>query len=277
MNGLIELTPQEYPAVYDFYNVKKQHIPALSVLLGNYPGRVFADHTEAPTLAVVWATERWMYAAGDISTEINRMKLESFLQKVVVPECRHRQENWFEIYTDDREGWTALFTRGLAGLKVDKHLESVYEFNSERFYQRNNRVAADSLDADAEVTVAYEEFPVLGPQVHGVSARDERFEGRTATGAVLKVRDQVVSICKNNGFTVENRYFIDVDTYAEAERGKGYATLAATSLINHYLAQGMIPLWETTHQNIASHKLALKLGFEPVESYPVFAFVMEEC
>lgn len=273
MNGLIELKPEEYPAVNDFYNVKKQHIPALSVLLGNYPGRVFADHTGAPTLAVVWATGRWMYAAGDISTEMNRMKLESFLQTVVVPDCRHRQESWFEIYADDDEAWTAVFMRGLAGLRVDRHLESVYEFSRERFYQRNNRVAADSLPA--EVTVVYEEFPLLGSEVHGASARDERFEGRTATGAVLKVRDQVVSICKNNGFTVNNRYFIDVDTYAEAERGKGYATLAAASLINHYLAQGMIPLWETTHENIASHKLALKLGFEPVESYPVFAFVME--
>ncbi|WP_340023415.1 GNAT family N-acetyltransferase [Paenibacillus sp. FSL K6-1096] len=275
MNGLIELIPEEYPAVYDFYNVKKQHLPALSVLLENYPGRVFADHTEAPTLAVVWATGRWMYAAGDIRTEINRMKLENFLQSVVVPECRHRRENWFEIYTDEEEAWTALFTRGLAGLKVDKHLESVYEFNRERFYQRNNRVAADSLDADAEVTVNYEEFPLLGSQVHGTSARNDRFSGLTATGAVVKVQDQVISICKNNGFIVNNRYFIDVDTFAEAERGKGYATLAAASLINHYLAQGMVPLWETTHENIASHKLALRLGFEPVENYPVFAFVME--
>ncbi|WP_238655832.1 GNAT family N-acetyltransferase [Paenibacillus piscarius] len=274
MNGLIELRPEEYPAVYDFYNVKKQHIPALSVLLGNYPGRVFADHTEAPTLAIVWATGRWMYAAGDISSEMNRVKLESFLQTVVVPDCRHRQEKGFEIYTDDHEGSTALFTRGLAELTVDRHLESVYEFNRERFYQRNDRVAADSLPA--EVTVVYEEFPLLGSEVHGASARNDRFIGRTATGAVLKVRDQVISICKNNGFIVENRYFIDVDTHAESERGKGYATLAAASLINHYLARGMIPLWETTHQNIASHKLALRLGFEPVESYPVFAFVMEE-
>lgn len=273
MNGLMELKPGEYPVVYDLYNVKKQHIPALSVLLGNYPGRVFTDHTEAPTLAIVWATGRWMYAAGDIRSEINRVKLETFLQTVVVPDCRHRQEKGFEVYTDDHEGWTALFTRGLAGLKVDRHLESVYEFNWERFSQRNNRAAADSLDA--EVTVAYEAFPLLGSEVHDESARDDRFAGRTGTGAVLKVRDQVVSICKNNGFIVGNRYFIDVDTYAEAERGKGYATLAAASLINHYLAQGMIPLWETTHENIASHKLALRLGFEPVESYPVFAFVME--
>ncbi|WP_339256567.1 GNAT family N-acetyltransferase [Paenibacillus sp. FSL P2-0136] len=270
LNGLMELQPGNYTAVYDFYAGKKQYIPALSVLLENYPGRVFADHTEAPTLAVVWATGRWMYAAGDISTEINRLKLMVFLQTVVVPDCQQRQEKWFEIYTDDSDSWTELLKLEIAGLSVDRHMESVYEFNSERFVQLKNRRAAIPLEGD--LSVACEEFPVL---THKGSVREDRFIGLTTTGAVVKIRDEVVSICKNNGFSVNNRYFIDVDTYAESERGKGYATLAAVSLISHYLVQGMLPLWETTHENVASHKLALRLGFEPVESYPVFAFVME--
>ncbi|MEK3877586.1 GNAT family N-acetyltransferase [Paenibacillus sp. FSL M7-0420] len=273
MNGLIELTPDVYPAVYDFYKVKLHRLPALSVLLEHYPGRVFADHLEAPTLAVVWATGRWMYAAGDISTEINRLKMMGFLQTVVVPDCRQRQEKGFEIYAEDSDSWTELLTLEIDGLSVDRHMESVYEFNIERFIQLTNRCAAIPLEGD--LSVAYEDIPVLTQPEHNRSARQDRFIGLTATGAVVKVRDEVVSICKNNGFSVNNRYFIDVDTHAESERGKGYATLAAASLISHYLDQGMLPLWETTHENTASHKLALRLGFEPVESYPVFAFVME--
>ncbi|MFD2413847.1 GNAT family N-acetyltransferase [Paenibacillus rhizoplanae] len=273
LNKLLELQPENFAAVYDFYAGTKHHLPALSVLLENYPGRVFADHTEAPTLAVVWATGRWMYAAGDISAEINRLKLMGFLQTVVVPDCLQRQEKGFEIYTEDSDSWTELLTLEIAGLSVDRHMESVYEFNSERFVQLKNRRAAIPLEG--ELSVACEEFPVLALPEHNRSARDDRFVGLTTTGAVVKVRDKVVSICKNNGFSVNNRYFIDVDTYAESERGKGYATLAAVSLISHYLVQEMLPLWETTHENVASHKLALRLGFEPVESYPVFAFVME--
>ncbi|MFD2877914.1 GNAT family N-acetyltransferase [Paenibacillus rhizoplanae] len=197
------------------------------------------------------------------------------MQTVVVPDCLQRQEKGFEIYTEDSDSWTELLTLEIAGLSVDRHMESVYEFNSERFVQlKKNRRAAIPLEG--ELSVACEEFPVLALPEHNRSARDDRFVGLTTTGAVVKVRDKVVSICKkNNGFSVNNRYFIDVDTYAESERGKGYATLAAVSLISHYLVQEMLPLWETTHENVASHKLALRLGFEPVESYPVFAFVME--
>lgn len=76
-----------------------------------------------------------MYAAGDISTEINRLKLMVFLQTVVVPDCQQRQEKWFEIYTDDSDSWTELLKLEIAGLSVDRHMESVYEFNSERFVQ----------------------------------------------------------------------------------------------------------------------------------------------
>ena len=270
---MIELEREQYSAVFDFFKEKLHHLPALSVLLENYPGRVFADHMEAPTLAVVWATGRWMYAAGDISRGNNRLKLMNFLQTVVVPDCRQRQEKWFEIYTEDSDSWTELLKLEIAGLSVDRHMESVYEFNGEQFCRLKNRLAAIPLEGDLSVT--YEEFPVLALPEHYRSAREGRFIRLTATGAVVKVRDKVVSICKNNGFSVNNRYFIDVDTHAESERGKGYATLAAASLISHYFDQGMLPLWETTHENIASHKLALRLGFEPVESYPVFAFAME--
>ncbi|MEI2393964.1 GNAT family N-acetyltransferase [Paenibacillus phytohabitans] len=270
---MIELKFENYPAAEVFFADKKQHIPALSVLQGNYPGRVFADDAAAPSLAVVWATGRWMYAAGDIRTELSRMKLTAFLQTQVIPDCRRRQKNWFEIYTDDCDAWTALFKPGYAGLQVYRHMESVYEFNRARFNPPESKVTEDA--SGSGVTVDYRQFPVLEEHEDDMSDIHNRFSSLTTTGAVVKVEGQAVSVCKHNGFTDNNRYFIDVDTYSEAERGKGYATLAARSLISYYLDRGQLPLWETTHENTASHRLALKLGFEPVESYPVFAFVME--
>jgi hypothetical protein len=270
--GMIELEAGDYHWVEAFFDHQKQHIPALSVLQGNYPGRVFADNVTVPTLAVVWATGRWMYAAGNADSESNALKLTGFLQNIVIPDCKQRSRKWFEIYTDDSEAWTALFMPGVGGLKVYRHMESVYEFNRDQF----TRLQSSTDPLSDGVVVEYAEFPVLGGQDHELpEARRSCFERLTTTGAVVKAGDHVVSVCRNNGFTVNDRYFIDVDTYAEAERGKGYATYAALALIGCYLGQGQLPLWETAHDNTASHKLALKLGFHPVESYPVFAFVIE--
>ncbi|MNC55421.1 hypothetical protein D3C76_19710 [compost metagenome] len=84
-----------------------------------------------------------------------------------------------------------------------------------------------------------------------------------------------MALCKNNGFQSGREYFVDVDTFDIAERGKGYGTLAAAALIRYYLDKRMRPLWETTHENLASRRLALKLGFESVADYPVFAFTLD--
>lgn len=272
---MIELKSEDFHTLKPFFADKKQHIPALSVLLGNYPGRVFADDAAAATPAVVWATGRWMYAAGTIDSDLNRKKLTDFILTQVVPDCRQRQEKWFEIYTDDSDEWTALFMPGADGLKVIRHMESVYEFNLERFLQLEEKSGTMEGSLVDGVIVDYEDFWVLEGHEEGISEAERRFRGLTTTGAVVKAGDQAVSVCKNNGFTVKGRYFIDVDTFAEAERGKGYGTLAAMSLIRYYLNKGQQPFWETTHENTASHKLALKLGFAPVESYPVLVFVIE--
>lgn len=81
-------------------------------------------------------------------------------------------------------------------------------------------------------------------------------------------------MCRDNGLRVDREYFVDVDTFDPSERQKGYATLAAETLIRHTLENGYSPLWETTEANLASRGLADKLGFDPHEMYPVYAFTL---
>ena len=64
---------------------------------------------------------------------------------------------------------------------------------------------------------------------------------------------------------------IDVDTFDKSDRDKGYATAAGVALLDHCLESGLNPLWETTEDNIASQRLAEKLGFIKNEKYPVYA------
>ena len=261
-----ELKGAEYGLLEAFFNQKKQHVPALSVLQGNYPGRVFADQLEGTELAVVWATGRWMYAAGNIGSEQCREALKVFLQEVVIPDCTARNLKWFEIYADDTQGWDMLFLGGLDGLNADKHFESVYELQLEQFSKilDRNRAIANHLVVRIEESPVVPEAYLHLPYVH------HKFQELTAAGAAVKLGERLLTVCRNNGFTAGNRYFIDVDTYEFAERGKGYGALAATALIGYYLQRGRVPLWETTHENLPSHRLATKLGFIPVEHYPGF-------
>lgn len=270
-----ELNYEEYEILESLFNQKKQHIPALSVLRGSYPGRVFTDATERPTLAIVWATGRWMYAAGDINPEQNKEAVKLFLQDVVLPDCKAQNRSWFEIYTDDSREWETLFLGGMDKLNkwnVDKHLESVYVFHPEQF---NRRQQYAKPDITSNLRIELSEYPILPDAYHHLPYVHTKFAEQRTCGAAVKLGERTLSICKNNGFTAGREYFIDVDTFEAAERNKGYAEQAATALIDYYLTRGMIPLWETTHDNHPSHRLACKLGFAPVEQYPVFSFVRE--
>lgn len=48
---------------------------------------------------------------------------------------------------------------------------------------------------------------------------------------------------------------------AEQWRGKGLASAAASLVCEHVQRSGRVPVWSTTHDNLASQRIARKLGF----------------
>lgn len=269
---MIELEFENFQMIDSLFLEKMQHIPALSVIHGNYPGRVFVDNDVAPSVAIVWAIGRWMYAEGDIALEKNKMEIKQFIHNIVMPDCLARNEMWFEVYTSEAEHWDSLFLEELDGLEAQKHYESTYELNINKF-MAIKRVLCPVED---EVQVVFKEFTILAEFFYSLPYVKDAFKTVTTTGAVVKMEGEAISVCKNNGFVFRDKYFIDADTYAIEARRKGYGSIAAVQLIDYFLGKGMRPLWETTHHNLPSHRLALKLGFKPVESYPVYVFTLNK-
>ncbi|TCZ79346.1 GNAT family N-acetyltransferase [Paenibacillus albiflavus] len=265
---MIELSFDSFNIAESFFANKKSYIPALSVIYGNYPGRVFVDNDQVPSIAIVWAIGRWMYLEGSLSSQDIELDVSNFLQNVVIPDCRERSTNWFEIYTSDDEQWENLFLTKTHFLEVDKHYESVYTLNLHIF----NQVKETKFSVENEIEINNVDFDILPESFHDFSYIRDEFKTKKSSGIEIKKDNQLITICKSNGFIFKNEYFIDVDTFVKEERGKGYATIAAIKLIDSLLANKMYPLWETTHDNIPSNKLALRLGFEVKESYPVYAF-----
>ena len=86
------------------------------------------------------------------------------------------------------------------------------------------------------------------------------FLGGVVAGAV--VDGQVVGTAHTSAVT--DRYAdIGVDTH-EAWRGRGFATAAASIVARRVQEQGRIPVWSCGEDNVASLRVARKLGFEEV-------------
>lgn len=72
------------------------------------------------------------------------------------------------------------------------------------------------------------------------------------------------------GSVTERWWDISVDTL-EPFRRQGYAAQCVAHVVQHMTEQGRMPVWGALESNIASARLATKLGFNPVDTIIVFS------
>ena len=87
-------------------------------------------------------------------------------------------------------------------------------------------------------------------------------------GFALLEGDKLASIC-TSAFASRERVEIEIHT-AEDCRRRGFSMLTASALIEKCLSSGKLPNWECFWDNAPSTALAGKLGFSPLQDYPVY-------
>jgi len=72
-----------------------------------------------------------------------------------------------------------------------------------------------------------------------------------------------------SAFIFDNELELGMETIPEF-RGRGFAQYVCSALIDYCIENNYEPIWACKYENIASYKLALKLGFEPTFSLPYY-------
>lgn len=261
-----EIGSEGFGEVRRLFEGPKQYLPVLSIVDGVYPGRVFVDNLDHPSAAVVWALGRWGYIEAVSGEENLRDELVRLIERVVVPDSLRLGMNWFELYAANSPDWISRLDDWLRVLGGERHLESVYVWDREQYRRFRSGYAAPG---GTELEIA--EVPILPERVRQAPSVSEDIRSLTAVGCLAKGGNKIAARCVSNGFAAGAEFMIDIETFEPAERGKGYATAAAVGLLDYCLERGLIPVWETTEDNEPSRRLARKLGFVEVESYPVYA------
>jgi GNAT superfamily N-acetyltransferase len=70
-------------------------------------------------------------------------------------------------------------------------------------------------------------------------------------------------------YKFDNQFELGIETHPEF-RGKGFAEIVCSSLIDYCIANNYEPVWACRKENIGSYKLALKLGFHPLLELPYY-------
>jgi RimJ/RimL family protein N-acetyltransferase len=92
----------------------------------------------------------------------------------------------------------------------------------------------------------------------------------TQTGVGFCVtREQTITAWCLTVFASERQRELGVATVPQF-RSQGFATLAAAATLEYCMTQGWTPHWHCWEDNIASQRVAEKLGFEQPKQYSVY-------
>ena len=170
---------------------------------------------------------------------------------------------WLQVYPETWVGTVeALAPSASRSTRVN------FRFDRETYLRRRVEVEAELATAAIVPTTAEMAARIDGGVVPRRFWRDAR-QFVEAGGGLSLLDGGEIAATAFTSFRHGAQLELGIET-AEAHRGRGLARLVASALIDDCLRRGLEPVWACRLENVASFRLARKLGFEPVAHLPYF-------
>lgn len=243
-----EICSELYSYIHYFegYN---ENIPVIfSTLEGQYPGVIYCDDEQE--IVILVTQFNFIFLGGNIDCE----RAKEIISDILFYELIQRQRKKEIIVFGQNDKWNSLLNRVFQNHHGVSDLRKCYKINKAKF----DKVCEETRNVHAVVTLKQEQennsaikYPVARIYVDNVN----------------------VSFC--SAFMLA-RGFAEIDVGTEEEhRQKGYAKIAAITLMKELFAQELEPCWCTWPYRNESQRLALSLGFELEREVPAYIWVEE--
>ncbi len=193
--------------------------------------------------------------------------IPNLIKEIIIPDSQNKLKmDWFELYACGSPKWENIIDNVVKQFDSSKHFESVYIWDKQ--------IYADfraTYNFPAGHSIKKTDFPIISEKALKSSLVPKRFKIKRTFGFSIMSKEEELAHCRSTGFEVGKTFMINVITHDANFRKKGYATIATVALLDFCLENNLVPLWETTEDNIGSQKLAKKLGFVKDQTYPVYA------
>jgi RimJ/RimL family protein N-acetyltransferase len=268
---MVALSPVEYARVLPLLEHPLLSLESRSVARGHSPGWVYVDSAIAPQIALIWSQGiEGYYLAGDPQAEGIR-SLNRFIDAAIAPRGLAKGMRSIEI-----SGCSPEWERPIHNVFAERDLrvETMLIYG-----QENQDLPASRPIANASSFHQIDHAFLANPPCDDTTLLDSKlallwedldtFE-RLGTGFCI-IRDAVlVSVCLT-AFTTDDVHLIDIETLKDYQ-GNGFAYHVARSYLAHCLHNELTLYWGCMESNTASAKLAERLGFVKVLTYPLYSF-----
>ncbi len=250
---------------------------ALAVIQGHNPGWLFVDHPDTPHTALVWAQGiQGFYLLGDVRRTPFLDALNDLINQVLASRLHSLGVTWFEI--SGGEHWDATIERIFGHRQLERGQQWVYTLppgKSQAMIQPESLSNSRLLHIDGQLLAKFPagEADFLHDKLELFWGSQEAFL-RAGLGYVLVRGSEIASLCCS-AFVAGDTHVIDIETVA-TQRRQGYALAVARAFITACIERSLQPYWDCMAENVASARLAEKLGFTRSWVYSLYSFSLKD-
>lgn len=267
---LYELNIKDYSKVVKLFTKLKTNAAIESIFNNKNEARLFVDNLENPKSVFVLNSWAYYYVAGESENEYFNSSLLNFLENEFFPECIKTNNNTEFAFYPDTDQWCKKIQELFSYLDLSKSGKTYLNFD-EKLFNRNWR---DSLPTGFSVKRITQNI------IDSIKNNKEFidyincFWGTTnkyfnkGLGYCAFDCNDFATICISV-FASENEREIGIKTFPEFQN-KGLAYATACAYIEECLENNLIPIWSCFSGNVASIKLAEKLGYKVEAHHPIY-------
>lgn len=251
---MIELDPSRYDAVRPLFPDLQfyPHLP-FCVLERRQPGWVFVDDSDEPSAALVCHRIGYSYVAG---------RNESFA--AWVGEQALNAVTCDALYLCSADEFWHERIPSLPGCQIDVLRVRSYRLDELAFHQARQGLPEEPASCRLEPITTDMIATVQGLSCLAFFETAETFAA-DGLGCVMLEGNELASSCVTS-FVGDGTCDASLVT-REAYRRKGHATLVSAAFIAGCLARGWEPIWHAEDSNVASNRIAKKLGYEQLGTF----------
>ncbi len=242
------------------------------IIAGESKGKVWVDHLEKPTLALVYSKAVGGFSIlGDPEDETVYSDFKDFLQDELFIELKNSGTDFFEFSVESNRTKNHMLR-----MFSDKCMNQ-----EDEYYYRKSTVGSileideyqikniDSKFIERLESGKYNNSDLVSSRILGSWDSYDQFINRSV-GIVAVNGSSIVAVLIGSG-RYQDVIPIDIMTNAE-HRKKGLASILTQHFVNKCVDRRLIAQWNCVESNIASRNTVEKAGFEFLKKKPFYWF-----
>lgn len=267
---IAELECSEYETARPFFRGLGYDLLLPAILEQNSPAQIWLDDRSKPRSVFLWdKANNVFYLSGDQRNKLFNDELGTLIRQRVVPELRTRRRLHFRIQATS-EAWVPILPLVFRDICLARGTYMLFShqkrIKSDWQTSMPSHFCIKQIDKKFLCSALYDNKEFLLEEIRSMWPSMERFV-RFGFGFSLVTEKRIVCWCTAE-YVSSGKCGIGIETIPEY-RNRGFATITASAFVEYCIHKGIRPHWESNIDNLASRRVAEKVGFVKELEYPV--------